>query len=53
MSEVGKLKPIIQTIPIRPINKDPTKKEQSKKEKGKSLPQQDDDNSADKIDELI
>lgn len=53
MSEVGKLKPVIQTVPIRPINKDPKKKEQGKKEEGKELPQQDDDNSGLHIDELI
>jgi len=53
MSEIGKLKPVIQTNPIRKINKDPTKKEQSKKEEGKGLPQQDNDNSDDHIDELI
>lgn len=53
MSEVGKLKPVIQTIPIRPINKNPRKKEQSEKEEGKDLPQQDNDNSDDHIDELI
>ena len=53
MSDVGKLKPVIQTIPIRPINKDPKKKEQNKEEEGKDLPQRDDDNSDDHIDELI
>jgi hypothetical protein len=53
MSEVGKLKPVIQTIPIRPINKDATKKEQGKKEEGKELPQQDENDSGDHVDEFI
>lgn len=53
MSDIGKLKPVIQTVPIRPINKDPKKKEQTRNEEGKELPQQEEDSSDDHIDELI
>ena len=53
MSDIGKLKPIMQTIPIRPINKDSRKKEQSKKDEGKALPKKEEHNSDEHIDELI
>ena len=53
MSEVGKLRPVIQTVPVRPINKEPDKKKQQKKEEGKELPQQEDENSNEHVDEFI
>lgn len=53
MSDIGKVKPTIQTIPIRPISKDIPKKEQGEKEEGKGLPEENEDNSDDHIDELI
>ncbi len=52
MSELGKIKPLVQTIPIRSVNKDTAKKEQKKKEKGKGLPPQD-DSSDEHVNEYI
>jgi hypothetical protein len=53
MSDVGPLKPLIHTNPVRPVNRDPAKKEQEKKKKGKELPQQEEDGSNEHVDEYI
>ncbi len=53
MSDVGPVKPLIHTNPIRAINKDPAKKEQGKKKKGKDLPQQEENSLIEHVDEYI
>ena len=53
MSDIGKLKPVMQTVPIRPINKDTAKKERGKKEEREDSQEYEDKNSDDHIDELI
>ena len=53
MSDVGPLKPLIQTMPARAVNKDPAKKEQRKKKEGKKLPQQEKDSSIEHVNEYI
>lgn len=53
MSDLGKIKPLIQPLPIRPVNKDPARKEQEKKKKGKDLPQQEDGSSEEHVNEYI
>jgi hypothetical protein len=53
MSDLGKIKSVIQTIPVRAVNKDPAKKEQGKKKKGKTLPQQEKNSLIEHVDEFI
>jgi hypothetical protein len=53
MSDTGSIKRLIQTNPVRAINKDPAKKDHSKKKKGKELPEQEKDNSKGHVNEYI
>ena len=53
MSDTGTIKPLIHTNPIRPVNKDPAKKEQSRKKKGKNLPEQEKEPSEGHVSEYI
>ena len=53
MSELSTIKSRIQTIPVRAVNKDPAKKEQDKRKKGKELPQDEDKDSSDHVNEYI
>ena len=53
MSDIGKIKSPIQTIPIRAVNKDPAKKELGKKKKGKGLPEQEKESSEVHVSEYI
>ncbi len=53
MSDIGKIKAPIQTIPVRAVNKDPAKKEQAKKKKGKGLPEQERESSEVHVNEII
>jgi hypothetical protein len=53
MSDIGKIKLPIQTIPIRAVNKNPAKKEQGKKKKGKGLPKQEKESSEVHVSEYI
>ncbi|MEO1926503.1 MAG: hypothetical protein ABGY08_11035 [Gammaproteobacteria bacterium] len=53
MSELGSIKPTIQTVPIRVVKKDPDKKEQRKKKKGKGLPEQRQESSEKHVNEYI
>jgi hypothetical protein len=56
MSDIGKIKPLSQTIPIRPLNKDTAKKEKENKEKNKKeddTSKQDVDGATEHINEFI
>ena len=53
MSDIGKIKPLTKTIPIRPLNKDTAKKEQEKKKKEEDIPSQDVDSNSEHINEFI
>ena len=53
MSDIGTIKPLIQAVPIRPVNKDPAKKKQGKKKKGKILAELEKDSSKKHVNEYI
>ncbi len=54
MSDIGNIKPLIHTNPVRAINKDPAKKEQGKKKKkDEVLPQKEKNSSIEHVDEFI
>jgi len=53
MSDVGIVKPLIQTVPVRAVDKEPAKKEQGKRKKGKVLPQQEKESSEKHVNEYI
>lgn len=53
MSEPGTIKPLIQTIPVRAVNKDPAKKEQDRKKKEKGSSDQEKGSSKGHVNEYI
>lgn len=53
MSDIGPIKPLAHTNPIRPLNKDTAKKEQQKKKKDKVLPELEKDDSEEHVNEYI
>ena len=53
MPELGIIKPLVQTTPIKPVNKDSAKKEEGKKKKDKKTPDSEKANSKGHISEYI
>jgi len=53
MSDLGTIKPLVQPTPIRPVNKDSSKKENGKKKKDKNAPNPEEGDSKGHINEYI
>jgi hypothetical protein len=53
MSDLGPIKPLAQTIAVKPFNKDTAKKDNSQKKKDKGTSNSDETNSEGHINEYI